>query len=114
MAYASFSSLRYFLPSFANHPKIVVFTLAGMLLNLWRGKQWILKCYWVVAAILFTLARFAPLIIHSKMAPETTASTTTPLFGFHAAGNGLYNATCRDSTGESPNVLWPILAGILF
>lgn len=59
MAYASFAGGAALLPLFVEHPKIIAFTAVGMLLNFWRGRQYLLKIYFVVALLLFTATRFA-------------------------------------------------------
>jgi hypothetical protein len=48
------------LPGFAAHPKLLAATALGVGLNFWRGKQWVLKGFWVGTAAAFALARLAP------------------------------------------------------
>lgn len=57
MAYASFIGGYHLLPLFVSQPSLVLLTTIGMLLNFWRGKQYILKIYFVVVAVILTFVR---------------------------------------------------------
>lgn len=58
MAYASFIGGAQLLPLFLDQPRVLAITIGGILLNLWRGKQYLLKAYFCAVCICFIAARF--------------------------------------------------------
>lgn len=103
MSYASFLSLWWLFPTmFLSRPKIVRFTTLGLVLNLWRGKQWVLKVYFCTAAVLFSIARLAP-----EIATAATDATATIASGsmLNHSSSGDEAAALSTSTDSSCPVL---------
>jgi len=57
MAYASFAGGAGLLPLWLSNPQLLAFTFVGMLLNFWRGHQYVLKMYFVLGLVLLTTCR---------------------------------------------------------
>ena len=87
---------------FLSRPKIVRFTTLGLVLNLWRGKQWVLKVYFCTAAVLFSIARLAP-----EIATAATDATATIASGsmLNHSSSGDEAAALSTSTDSSCPVL---------